>query len=166
MSMHASWMSFRSLTADQSVKNQKLKPGTLKRIMGFALPYKVSLSFFMITVIIDAFLIIATPLLIKQLIDDGVIPGNDSLVTKLAAVVALIAILDAVFSMIGRWFSSRIGEGLIFDLRKMVFEHVQKQSIAFFTRTQTGALISRLNSDVIGAQQAFTSTLSGVVSNL
>ena len=166
MSMHASWMSFRSLTADQSVKNQKLKPGTLKRIMGFALPYKVSLSFFMITVIIDAFLIIATPLLIKQLIDDGVIPGNDNLVTKLAAVVALIAILDAVFSMIGRWFSSRIGEGLIFDLRKMVFEHVQKQSIAFFTRTQTGALISRLNSDVIGAQQAFTSTLSGVVSNL
>ena len=166
MSMHASWMSFRSLTADQSVKNQKLKPGTLKRIMGFALPYKVSLSLFMITVIIDAFLIIATPLLIKQLIDYGVIPGNDSLVTKLAAVVALIAILDAVFSMIGRWFSSRIGEGLIFDLRKMVFEHVQKQSIAFFTRTQTGALISRLNSDVIGAQQAFTSTLSGVVSNL
>ena len=166
MSMHASWMSFRSLTADQSVKNQKLKPGTLKRIMGFALPYKVSLSFFMITVIIDAFLIIATPLLIKQLIDDGVVPGNDNLVTKLAAVVALIAILDAVFSMIGRWFSSRIGEGLIFDLRKMVFEHVQKQSIAFFTRTQTGALISRLNSDVIGAQQAFTSTLSGVVSNL
>jgi len=166
MSMHASWMSFRSLTADQSVKNQKLKPGTLKRIIGFALPYKVSLSLFMITVIIDAFLIIATPLLIKQLIDNGVIPGNDSLVTKLAAVVALIAILDAVFSMIGRWFSSRIGEGLIFDLRKMVFEHVQKQSIAFFTRTQTGALISRLNSDVIGAQQAFTSTLSGVVSNL
>ena len=166
MSMHASWMSFRSLTADQSVKNQKLKPGTLKRILGFALPYKVSLSLFMITVIIDAFLIIATPLLIKQLIDDGVIPGNDNLVTKLAAVVALIAILDAVFSMIGRWFSSRIGEGLIFDLRKMVFEHVQKQSIAFFTRTQTGALISRLNSDVIGAQQAFTSTLSGVVSNL
>ena len=166
MSMHASWMSFRSLTADQSVKNQKLKPGTLKRILGFALPYKVSLSLFMITVIIDAFLIIATPLLIKQLIDDGVVPGNDNLVTKLAAVVALIAILDAVFSMIGRWFSSRIGEGLIFDLRKMVFEHVQKQSIAFFTRTQTGALISRLNSDVIGAQQAFTSTLSGVVSNL
>ena len=164
--MHASWMSFRSLTADQSVKNQKLKPGTFKRIVGFAAPYKVSLSFFMITVVIDAFLIIATPLLLKQLIDEGVIPGNGSLVTKLAAAVALIAILDAIFSMIGRWFSSRIGEGLIFDLRKMVFEHVQKQSIAFFTRTQTGALISRLNSDVIGAQQAFTSTLSGVVSNL
>jgi ATP-binding cassette subfamily B protein len=164
--MHASWMSFRSLTADQSVKNQKLKPGTIKRIMGFALPYKVSLSLFMITVVIDAFLIIATPLLIKQLIDDGVIPGNASLVTKLAAAVALIAVLDALISMIGRWFSSRIGEGLIFDLRKVVFEHVQKQSIAFFTRTQTGALISRLNSDVIGAQQAFTSTLSGVVSNL
>lgn len=164
--MHASWMSFRSLTADQSVKNQKLKPGTFRRIVGFAAPYKVSLSFFTITVVIDAFLIIATPLLLKKLIDEGVIPGNSSLVTKLAAAVALIAILDAIFSMIGRWFSSRIGEGLIFDLRKMVFEHVQKQSIAFFTRTQTGALISRLNSDVIGAQQAFTSTLSGVVSNL
>jgi len=120
----------------------------------------------MITVVIDAFLIIATPLLLKQIIYEGVIPGNSSLVTKLAAAVALLAILDALFSMIGRWFSSRIGEGLIFDLRKMVFEHVQKQSIAFFTRTQTGALISRLNSDVIGAQQAFTSTLSGVVSNL
>jgi ATP-binding cassette subfamily B protein len=86
-------------------------------------------------------------------------------VTSLAVLVGIIAILDAVFSMIGRWFSARIGEGLIYDLRKQVFEHVQRQSIAFFTRTQTGALISRLNSDVIGAQQAFTSTLSGVVSN-
>jgi ATP-binding cassette subfamily B protein len=115
--------------------------------------------------VIDAFLIIASPLLLRKLIDDGVIPKDFELVTSLAVLVGIIAILDAVFSMIGRWFSARIGEGLIYDLRKQVFEHVQRQSIAFFTRTQTGALISRLNSDVIGAQQAFTSTLSGVVSN-
>lgn len=165
MSMHSTWMSFRSLTADQSLKNQKLKPGTVGRITRFAIPYKISLVLFMITVVIDAFLIIATPLLLKKLIDDGVIPKDFELVTSLAVLVGIIAILDAVFSMIGRWFSARIGEGLIYDLRKQVFEHVQRQSIAFFTRTQTGALISRLNSDVIGAQQAFTSTLSGVVSN-
>ena len=166
MSMHATWMSFRSLTQDQSVKNQKLKPGTLKRIARFAIPYKVSLTFFLITVVIDAFLVVATPLLLRKLIDDGVIPKNAELVTKLAFAVGVIAVLDALFSMAGRWFSSRIGEGLIYDLRKQIFEHVQRQSIAFFTRTQTGALISRLNSDVIGAQQAFTSTLSGVISNL
>ena len=163
--MHSTWMSFRSLTADQSVKNQKLKPGTIGRIIKFAIPYKISLIFFMVTVVIDAFLIIASPLLLKKLIDDGVIPKDFELVTSLAVLVGIIAILDAVFSVIGRWFSARIGEGLIYDLRKQVFEHVQRQSIAFFTRTQTGALISRLNSDVIGAQQAFTSTLSGVVSN-
>ncbi len=166
MSMHSTWMSFRSLTADQSVKNQKLKPGTLKRIASFAVPYKVLLAFFLITVVIDAFLIVATPLLLRRLIDEGVIPKNTELVTSLAFAVGVIAVADALFSMAGRWFSSRIGEGLIYDLRKQIFEHVQRQSIAFFTRTQTGALISRLNSDVIGAQQAFTSTLSGVISNL
>jgi len=159
-------MSFRSLTQDQAVKNQKLKPGTLKRIAKFAIPYKLSLTFFLITVVIDAFLVVATPLLLRKLIDEGVIPKNGDLVTKLAFAVGVIAVLDALFSMAGRWFSSRIGEGLIYDLRKQIFEHVQRQSIAFFTRTQTGALISRLNSDVIGAQQAFTSTLSGVISNL
>ena len=166
MSMHSTWMSFRSLTADQSVKNQKLRPGTLKRIARFAVPYKASLTLFLITVVIDAFLIVATPLLLRRLIDEGVIPKNTELVTNLAIAVGVIAVADALFSMAGRWFSSRIGEGLIYDLRKQIFEHVQKQSIAFFTRTQTGALISRLNSDVIGAQQAFTSTLSGVISNL
>ena len=166
MSMYSTWMSFRSLTADQSVKNQKLRPGTLKRIARFAVPYKASLTLFLITVVIDAFLIVATPLLLRRLIDEGVIPKNTELVTNLAIAVGVIAVADALFSMAGRWFSSRIGEGLIYDLRKQIFEHVQKQSIAFFTRTQTGALISRLNSDVIGAQQAFTSTLSGVISNL
>jgi hypothetical protein len=110
-------MSFRSLTADQSVKNQKLKPGTISRITRFAIPYKISLIFFMITVVIDAFLIIASPLLLRKLIDDGVIPKDFELVTSLAVLVGIIAILDAVFSMIGRWFSARIGEGLIYDLR-------------------------------------------------
>ena len=119
-----------------------------------------------VTVVIDAFLIVATPLLLRKLIDEGVIPQNAALVTKLAMLVGLLAVADSLMSIIGRWFSSRIGEGLIFDLRSLVFSHVQKQSIAFFTRTQTGALISRINSDVIGAQQAFTSTLSGVVSNV
>lgn len=166
MSMHATWMSFRSLTQDSSVKNQKLKPGTLKRIASFAIPYKFSLALFLVTVVIDALLIVATPLLLRRLIDEGVIPKNSDLVTQLALLVGVIALLDAFFSMVGRWFSARIGEGLIYDLRRMIFEHVQRQSIAFFTRTQTGALISRLNSDVIGAQQAFTSTLSGVISNV
>ena len=165
MSMHGQWMALRSLTSDQSVKNQKLKAGTFKRILGFAAPYKKYLVVFMVTVVIDAFLVVATPLLLRSLVDKGVIPGNGTLVTKLAFTVGALAVADAGFNMLGRWFSSRIGEGLIYDLRTKVFEHVQKQSIAFFTRTQTGALISRINSDVIGAQQAFTATLSGVVSN-
>jgi len=166
MSQHAMWMSFRSLTADASVKDQRLKAGTVKRIASYAAPYRTALIFFLLTVVVDAVLVITSPLLLKRLIDDGVIPGNPGLVTRLALLVGLIAILDAIFSMIGRWFSARIGENLIFDLRTQVFSHVQRQSIAFFTRTQTGALISRINSDVIGAQQAFTTTLAGLVSNI
>jgi ATP-binding cassette subfamily B protein len=163
--MHGQWMALRSMSSDQSVKHQKLKAGTLKRIFSFALPYRKFLSIFIFTVIIDAILVVATPLLLRSLVDEGVIPGRPDVVTRYALIVAALAIADAGFSMLGRWFSSRIGEGLIYDLRSQVFEHVQKQSIAFFTRTQTGSLISRINSDVIGAQQAFTSTLSGIVSN-
>jgi ATP-binding cassette subfamily B protein len=164
--MHAAWMTHRSMTADPSVKEQKLKPGTVKRIFSFARPYRTSIIIYLATVVVDAGLIVATPLLLKRLIDEGVIPKDPSVVTNLAILVGLIAIADAAFNMLGRYFSSRIGEGLIYDLRSLVFAHVQKQSIAFFTRTQTGALISRINSDVIGAQQAFTATLSGVVSNV
>ena len=166
MSMHAAWMTHRSMTADPSVKEQKLKPGTVKRIFSFARPYRKSIIIFLATVVVDAGLVVATPLLLKRLIDEGVIPKDPSVVTNLAILVGLLAIADAGFNMLGRYFSSRIGEGLIYDLRSLVFAHVQKQSIAFFTRTQTGALISRINSDVIGAQQAFTATLSGVVSNV
>jgi ATP-binding cassette subfamily B protein len=154
------------MTADPSVKEQKLKPGTVKRIFSFARPYRTNIIIYLATVVVDAGLVVATPLLLKRLIDDGVIPKDASVVTNLAILVGLIAIADAGFNMLGRYFSSRIGEGLIYDLRSLVFSHVQKQSIAFFTRTQTGALISRINSDVIGAQQAFTATLSGVVSNV
>jgi ATP-binding cassette subfamily B protein len=164
--MHAAWMTHRSMTADPSVKEQKLKPGTVKRIFSFARPYRTNIIIYLATVVVDAGLVVATPLLLKRLIDDGVIPKDASVVTNLAILVGLIAIADAGFNMLGRYFSSRIGEGLIYDLRSLVFSHVQKQSIAFFTRTQTGALISRINSDVIGAQQAFTATLSGVVSNV
>jgi ATP-binding cassette, subfamily B, bacterial len=166
MTSQAPWMMYRSMTQDQSVKNTKLKPGTLKRIISFASPYKKAVTFFLLTVVIDAILVITTPLLLSRLIDDGVIPKNGGVVTVIAFAIAGLALLDALMNIVGRWFSSQIGEGLIFDLRSQVFEHVQRQSIAFFTRTQTGALISRLNSDVIGAQQAFTSTLAGVVSNV
>jgi ATP-binding cassette subfamily B protein len=154
------------MTADPSVKQQKLKAGTVKRIFTFAKPYRLSIWIFLFTVVIDAALIVATPLLLRDLIDKGVIPKDGALVTRLAILVGLIAIADAAMSMLGRYFSSRIGEGLIYDLRSLVFGHVQRQSIAFFTRTQTGALISRINSDVMGAQQAFTATLSGLVSNV
>ena len=166
MSMHAAWMTHRSMTADPSVKQQKLKAGTVKRIFTFAKPYRLSILIFLFTVVIDAALIVATPLLLRQLIDEGVIPKDGALVTRLAIYVGLLAVADAAMSMLGRYFSSRIGEGLIYDLRSLVFGHVQRQSIAFFTRTQTGALISRINSDVMGAQQAFTATLSGLVSNV
>jgi ATP-binding cassette subfamily B protein len=164
--MHGQWMALRSLSSDQSVKNQKLKAGTFKRILAFSSPYRKYLIIFLTTVVVDALLVVATPLLLRSLVDQGVVKGRGDVVTKLALIVGLLAIADAVFSALGRWFSSRIGEGLIYDLRSQVFEHVQKQSIAFFTRTQTGSLISRINSDVIGAQQAFTSTLSGVISNV
>ena len=166
MSMHATWRAMQTLTADQSVKNQKLKAGTFKRILGFAAPFKKDLTIFIAFVILDSVLVITSPLILKRLIDQGVVPGKGSVVTALSALVAGIAILDAAVSLLTRLLSSRIGEGLIYELRTQVFSHVQRQSIAFFTRTQTGALISRINSDVIGAQQAFTSTLSGLVSNV
>jgi ATP-binding cassette subfamily B protein len=159
-------MAMRSMTADPSVKSQKLKAGTLRRIFAYSKPYKSHISFFMVTVVIDAILIVSTPLMLRKLIDDGVIPGDGGLVTKLALIVGGLAVLDAAVNIVGRWFSARVGEGLIYNLRSQLFSHVQQQSVAFFTRTQTGALISRLNSDVMGAQQAFTSTLSSVVSNV
>ena len=164
--MHAGWMALRTLSSDQSVKNAKLKPGTLKRIFAYAIPYKSVFALFLICLIADAVLTVATPLLLRELIDNGVIPKDRSVVTTMAVAVALLAIASALVNIVVRWISAKIGEGLIYDLRSQVFRHVQEQSIAFFTRTQTGALISRINSDVIGAQRAFTSTFSGIFSNV
>ncbi|MEI6038884.1 MAG: ABC transporter ATP-binding protein [Actinomycetes bacterium] len=166
MTPHAQWRALRNASSDQSIKDQKLKAGTFKRIVGFAAPYKKQLIIFLIMVVLDSVLTVATPLILKELIDKGVVPHNGRVVTQLAILVAIFALFDAGINLVLRWHSSQIGEGLIYDLRTQVFSHVQRQSIAFFTRTQTGALISRLNSDVIGAQQAFTSTLAGVVSNV
>ena len=159
-------MALRTLSSDQSVKNVKLRPGTLKRIFTYAIPYKSTFLLFLFCLIADAVLTVATPLLLRELIDQGVIPKDRTVVTTMAIAVAVLAILTAFINIIVRWISAKIGEGLIYDLRAQVFRHVQEQSIAFFTRTQTGALITRINSDVIGAQRAFTSTFSGLISNV
>jgi ATP-binding cassette subfamily B protein len=151
---------------DASVLERKLAKGTLKRILRFAKPFRLHISVFLVLVVLSAFMVIASPLLFKKIVDDGISKGNAGLVTALALVVALLAVVEAALGLMQRWFSARIGEGLIYDLRTKVFAHVQQMPVAFFTRTQTGALVSRLNNDVIGAQQAFTSTLSGVVSNV
>jgi ATP-binding cassette subfamily B protein len=113
---------------------------------------------------------VLNPLIFKKIIDDGIgtVPGEGrpSLVIALAGLIAGLAVVEAVLSLFNRWYSARIGEGLIYDMRSQVYAHIQRMPLAFFTRTQTGALISRLNNDVLGAQQAFTGTLSGVVSNV
>jgi ATP-binding cassette subfamily B protein len=159
-------MAMRSLTRDSAVKDTKLKKGTLPRIWEFARPFKFYLFCFLITIVLDALLTVSTPLILRNLIDQGVIPKKYHVVTVLSILVGVLAVTDSVTNLVGRWFSARIGEGLIYEMRTKVFSHIQTQSIAFFTRTQTGALISRINSDVIGAQNAFTDTLSGVVSNV
>ena len=159
-------MAMRSLTRDSSVKDSKLKKGTLPRIWEFARPFKFYLLCFLITIVLDALLTVSTPLILRNLIDQGVIPKKYHVVTVLSILVGVLAVTDSVTNLVGRWFSARIGEGLIYEMRTKVFSHIQTQSIAFFTRTQTGALISRINSDVLGAQNAFTDTLSGVVSNV
>jgi ATP-binding cassette subfamily B protein len=166
VSSHSAWSTARSFTRDRSVADRKLAPGTTRRILAYARPYRRLIAGFLALVVFDAMLVVATPLLFRRLIDDGVARGNRGVVVGLALVVAALAVVDAVAGLAQRWFSSRIGEGLIYDLRTQVFGHVLRQPVAFFTRAQTGALVSRLNNDVIGAQQAFTSTLSGVVSNV
>ncbi len=159
------WESYRSLIRDSSVKNKGIKSDTFNRIVKYAKPLNKDISYLVVIVIVDAFLVVAQPLLFKRIVDDGISAGNREIVITTALLVAVLAILSAGLSIVERLFSSRIGEGLILTLRSQVFDHVQSQPIAFFTRTQTGSLISRVNGDVIGAQQAFTSTLSGIVSN-
>jgi ATP-binding cassette subfamily B protein len=161
----ASWQAMRSFSRDSSVTRQRLKPGTVRRVASYARPYRGDLIIFMIATALDAVVTVAVPLLLGLSVNK--IEAKDTTaVLTIAGVVAGLAVFDAILSIGQRWYSARVGEGLIYDLRTEVFRHVQQQPIAFFTRTQTGSLVSRLNSDVIGAQQAITSTLSGVVSNI
>ncbi len=156
----------RSFRQDPTVTQQKLKPGTVRRIISYAKPYKLYLSLFLFATVLDALITVVNPLLLRAIIDKGILGHSEALVIGLAGAVAAVAIFDAFLGFVIRWYSARIGEGLIYDLRTQVFSHVQQQPIAFFTRAQTGSLVSRLNSDVIGAQQAITSTMSSVVSNI
>ena len=165
MSM-SGWMAMRSLTRDDSVKDRKLAPGTARRTLSYARSFKREIAVFVVVVVLDAALVVATPLLLKDIVDRGIIPRDRGVVVELALLVAAIAVADGALTLVSRWYSARIGEGLIYHLRTEVFAHVLRQPIAFFTRAQTGALVSRLNSDVLGAQQAFTSVLSSVVSNV
>jgi ATP-binding cassette subfamily B protein len=151
---------------DPTVTQQKLKPGTVRRIVAYAKPYKLYLSLFLVATILDALITVVNPLLLRAIIDKGILGHHEAIVIGIAGAVAGVALFDAFLGFTIRWYSARIGEGLIYDLRTQVFSHVQQQPIAFFTRAQTGSLVSRLNSDVIGAQQAITSTLSAVVSNI
>ncbi len=163
---HGGGSAWRTLRSDRGVAENKIERRTLRRVLTFARPHRRLISVFLLLTILDAALVVVPPLLIQRLVDDGIAPRDVSVVVWLSIGIALAAVVTAVFSVIGGYFSSRIGEGLIYDLRTQVFSHVQRQSLAFFTRTQTGALVSRLNNDVIGAQRAFTSTLSGTVSNV
>jgi len=161
----------RSFRRDPDVKGDKLAQGTVRRIGRFAAPYKKDLAVFLALIVVAAFVTVLNPLIFKKIIDDGIgtnppLTGDRGLVVGLALLVAGLALFDAVLQLWSRWCSTRIGEGLIYDMRSQVYAHISRMPIAFFTRTQTGALISRLNNDVLGAQSAFTGTLSGVVSNV
>jgi ATP-binding cassette subfamily B protein len=160
------WGVMRSMRRDQSVTDAKVARGTARRILRFAAPYKRILTFFLGLVVIDAVIGAANPLLFREIINQGIVRHRTGLIVTLALIVGGLAIADAFLSLGQRFVSARIGEGLIFDMRTKVFSHVQKMPLAFFTRTQTGALVTRLNNDVLGAQEAFTDILGTVVSNL
>jgi ATP-binding cassette subfamily B protein len=133
--------SIRSFTRDNSVKKSKIMKGTFRRILKFALPYKKLLLIFLFVIIIDSIIGAVNPLIYKLIIDDGIIAKNTDLIIRLAILVAALSIGDALLSFVQRYFSARIGEGLIFDFRTNVFSHIQQMPIAFFTRAQTGALV-------------------------
>jgi ATP-binding cassette subfamily C protein len=159
------WRSLYNITRAKS-GSKPFSRETLKRVMGFARPHRGKLIAFVGVSVVMAFLAVATPVLAGQVVDAIVAAAGTGEVIRLAALIAGVAVAEAALGMVSRWLSSTIGEGVIVDLRTRVFDHVQKMPIAFFTRTRTGALVSRLNNDVIGAQSAFAGTLSGVVSNV
>ena len=156
----------RSFRRDQSVVHQQLPPGIVRRIGRFAAPYRRMLVVFLVLIVVDAVIGAANPLIYRAIIDNGIRYHRTHLIVGLALLVGLLALADAGLTLGQRWVSARIGEGLIFDMRAKVFAHIQRMPLAFFTRTQTGALVSRLNNDVLGAQQAFTDTFNSVVSNV
>jgi ATP-binding cassette, subfamily B, bacterial len=166
MTMQSQWHAMRGFSRDPSVTKQKLKPGTVRRIAGYARPYRLDLAIFLLAAALDAVITVLYPVLIGVVIDKGILPKRTDVVLTVAGIVAVLAVLDAFLGVVQRYYTSRVGEGLIYDLRTQVFAHVQRQPLAFFTRAQTGSLVSRLNSDVIGAQQALTSTLASVVSSV
>ncbi|MGB8180672.1 MAG: ABC transporter ATP-binding protein [Acidimicrobiales bacterium] len=172
MSMHGGRMAggarlgLRSLSRDRKILEHQIKKGTLPRILKFARHYRPALIFFLSVVVLDAIISSVSPLLLRAIIDIGIPQHRAGLVVELAAITAALSIGDAGLQMIERRISAIIGEGLIYDLRVEVFRHIQEMPIAFFSRTQTGALISRLNNDVVGAQQAFTDLFSNVVGNM
>ena len=159
------WGALRSLRRDESVKGAVVAPGTMRRVAAFGRPYRVQLGVFLALIILSAVMAAANPLILRAIIDQGIGQHRIGLVVTLAVVVGLLAIASAGLSLVQRWLSARIGEGLIYDMRHRVFDHVSRMPVAFFTRTQTGALVSRLNNDVLGAQQAFTDTFQSVIGN-
>ncbi|MFQ1003001.1 ABC transporter ATP-binding protein [Modestobacter sp. SSW1-42] len=162
-----SMAAMRSFSSDPSVTKKEIPKGTTRRILGIAGPYRRELIGFLSLVVFSSVIGVVTPLLAGNIVNRiAGLEGTAGDVVRIALFIAGLAVLDAASSLAQRWYSARIGEGVIYDLRARVFTHVQQMPVAFFTRTQTGALVSRLNNDVIGAQRAFTSTLSGVVSNV
>ena len=157
---------FRSFGNDPSVTKQKVKPGTTKRTLRFAAAYSGLLAIFLLVVVVDASVGIVNPLLFRQIINNGILKGNAPLIVHLAIVVAALGLFDGALGMAQTFLSSKIGAEIVLSLRTRLFEHIQQMPLAFFTRTQTGALVSRLNNDVGGARTAFTDILSNVVGNL
>jgi ATP-binding cassette, subfamily B, bacterial len=159
------WMSmYHAMNAQQD--KRPFSKATMRRIAAFARPHRRKLVAFLILSVVTAFLAVATPVLAGRVVNAIVDGADQNVVTRLAVLIAVIAVAEAGIGLLARWLSATIGEGLILDLRTAVFDHVQRMPIAFFTRTRTGALVSRLNNDVIGAQRAFSDTLSGVVGNV
>jgi ATP-binding cassette subfamily B protein len=153
-------------TDPEKVRNAHVDRRLVGRVWGFARPYRTMLIAFLVTIVLEALVGIVPPLLIKRIIDVAIPNRDNGMVTTLALFMVAIALADALLSLGERWWSAKIGEGLIFELRRTLFDHTQRMPVAFFTRTQTGALISRMNNDVIGAQSALTGTLGSVVSNI
>src|ERR687898_2911141 len=159
------WMALESaMQGDQP--RRAFSRATLRRILAFARPHRPALTGFLVLSVVAALFTVATPVLAGQVVDAIVQGRDEGRVIGLAGLIAMVAVFDAVVGIAARWQSSKIGEGLILDLRRAVFGHVQRMPVAFFTRTRTGALVSRLNNDVIGAQSAITSTLASVLSNV